>query len=178
MFLAWAGSPANKDGSCDPPIIDSLYMNGTIRMVGGDVTHDELEDELDRLESLRGEDYADFVETEGFTPNIDLSNKERMEAIKGMSDDEKEEAYRSYRDGFNNWFTTVSKQNMFDTLVSKTGADPVYWGNNGFLEVLARLTFFSLFFAWYGIIGAIAAIRSISITFGGDMEIAGLTRLI
>ena len=174
----WDAHPANKAHSCDPPVINSLYANGTIRMVGGDVTYDELQDELDRIERMDDEEYADFVQSEGFTPGIDLTNKEAMDEIEGLTEEEKQERYDTYADGFNSWFTTVSKQNMFDKLVGAIGADPVYWGNNGFLEILARLTFFSLFFALFGVIGTIAAIRSISVTFGGDMEIAGLTRLI
>jgi len=35
-----------------------------------------------------------------------------------------------------------------------------------------------MFFALFSIIATIASIRSLSTTFGGDIEIAGLTRLI
>jgi hypothetical protein len=55
---------------------------------------------------------------------------------------------------------------------------PTSWHPGGEIEVAARLTFFATFFALFGIIGTIAATRSLSATFGGDIELAGLTRLI
>ncbi len=70
------------------------------------------------------------------------------------------------------WFGRVSR-------LSKT--DPwMYWSwsPNGPLDILSRLTFWSMFFSLLSIISTIAAMRSLSITFGGDIEIAGLTRLI
>lgn len=48
----------------------------------------------------------------------------------------------------------------------------------GWIDVTARLLFFSLFFAFMGIMATIAGIKSLSATFGGDQEIAGLSRLI
>ena len=48
----------------------------------------------------------------------------------------------------------------------------------GMIDILSRLTFFSVFFSLFSILGTIAAIRSLSMTFCVDIEIAGLTRLI
>ncbi len=171
---AWAASPANVGGTHDPPIIDTLYATGDIKMIGGDISHEEMQDELQRYETITPEEYADYVETEGFAPAIDLSSNE----FDSMSETEKQVAFDESQEGLENWFGGISKQNMMDKFITATGAEPVYWGSNGFLEVLARLAFFSMFFALFGIIGTIAAIRSLSVTFGGDMEIAGLTRLI
>jgi hypothetical protein len=70
------------------------------------------------------------------------------------------------------WFGAVSKRSMVDNFMDYA------WLPNGPLDVLSRLTFWSVFFSLFGILGTIAGIRSLSITFGGDIEIAGLTRLI
>lgn len=175
----WEANPINIHDSRDPPIVNSLYGTGEIRMIGGSTSYEELDEELERMERMTDEERAEFVETQGgYTPGVDLSNKEEMERVQGLSESEKEEEYKDYKEGMQNWFLTVSRQNMMDKLVGALNMDPVYWGPNGFLEIMARLTFFTLFFALFGIIGTIAAIRSLSVTFGGDMEIAGLTRLI
>lgn len=171
---AWMGSPANVDGTHDPPIINTLYATGQIEMIGGNLTHEEMQDELESFEEMNADEYARYVQDEGFTPQIDLSSN----AYDEMSETEKDSAYSSYMDGMKTWFGSVSKKRFIDSLITRSGTDPGYWNNNGFLEILSRLAFFSLFFALFGIIGTIAAIRSISTTFGGDIEIAGLTRLI
>lgn len=48
----------------------------------------------------------------------------------------------------------------------------------GYIDSVSRLTFFSLFFSFLGVMATIAAVKSLSGLFGGDLEIAGLTHLI
>jgi hypothetical protein len=48
----------------------------------------------------------------------------------------------------------------------------------GYIDMVSRLTFFSLFFSFLGVMATIAAVKSLSGLFGGDLEIAGLTHLI
>ena len=50
--------------------------------------------------------------------------------------------------------------------------------DGGLMDAIARLSFFSGFFFILAIFTTIASIRSLSITLGGDLEIAGLTHLI
>lgn len=165
---AWEVSDANKHGTNDPPIMNTIYVTGDIPMPGGTVTDAEMEAQYLYFDTMSEEEFADYVEGEGFAPDIDLG--------KQLSEAEKEEAFETSQEGFSTWFGDVSRQSMIDKVAGVLG--PSYWRSNGFLDVLARLVFFSLFFSLFGIIGTIAAIRSLAMTFGGDIEIAGLTRLI
>jgi hypothetical protein len=78
---------------------------------------------------------------------------------------------RAYQE-VNSWYGSISKMNMFDKFIGMA------WMPNGPLDSLSRITFWSVFFSLFSVIGTIAATRSLSNTFGGDIEIAGLTRLI
>lgn len=51
-------------------------------------------------------------------------------------------------------------------------------GDNGLVNGMARMIFFSLFFSFLSIMSTIAAIKTISPMLGGDTEIAGLTHLV
>ncbi|MEW5996195.1 MAG: hypothetical protein AB1657_01215 [Candidatus Micrarchaeota archaeon] len=51
-------------------------------------------------------------------------------------------------------------------------------GENGIVNGVARMVFFSLFFSFISIMSTVAAIKSLSPLFGGDVEIAGLTHLV
>lgn len=70
-----------------------------------------------------------------------------------------------------------------NSIYSKGGV----WGGQGTpffktiivgIDVLAKAMFFSMFFSFLSIFATIAAIKSLSPMFGGDVEIAGLTHLI
>ncbi len=65
------------------------------------------------------------------------------------------------------------------SLVNPTKANPVnLYEDYGIIDMVARGSFFSLWFGMLSIIATIAAARSIGIMLGGDVEFAGLTRLI
>ena len=76
------------------------------------------------------------------------------------------------RDETDKWFSKVEMQSKFDSGIS------VAYKEGGPVDALARIAFFSAFFSLFGILATIASIRSLSVTFGGDIEIAGLTHLI
>ncbi len=56
--------------------------------------------------------------------------------------------------------------------------DEWIFGDNGIINSMARMIFFSLFFSFLSVMATIAAIKNISPMLGGDVEIAGLTHLV
>jgi len=50
--------------------------------------------------------------------------------------------------------------------------------NHSFVEIVSRVVLSTVFITVFALVGTIAAIKEISRFFGGDIEIAGLTRLI
>ncbi len=182
--LAWKSptnpvNPGNRDinpmkGPDDypnPNIANTMYIKkgATFAMVGGSGQFDVTEAlrKKEEYETKKTDDFLEEMENKGEgTVYFDMSNDEKP------TDEEKEAAYeKAYEDGFS-WFSLVSGQGKFDHFVGSA------WKEGGPIDILSRLTFWSVFFALFGIIGTIAGIRSLSITFGGDIEIAGLTRLI
>jgi len=71
------------------------------------------------------------------------------------------------------WYEAFTKEGIFIGTDSIIGID-----SGNYLDMIARFIFFSMFFSFFGLMATVAGIRSLSITFGGDIEIAGLTRLI
>jgi hypothetical protein len=90
-----------------------------------------------------------------------------------LNDAQKKDAMKNLWDRTYTWFKAVSSQGKLDIPFIKSA-----WAKDGPVDVAARFTFWSMFFSLFGLLATIAAIRSLSITFGGDIEIAGLTRLI
>lgn len=78
----------------------------------------------------------------------------------------------------------------FVTLLAQIGAFPIsgfmtgdkfdewIFGDNGIINSMARMIFFSLFFSFLSVMSTIAAVKNISPMLGGDVEIAGLTHLV
>lgn len=56
--------------------------------------------------------------------------------------------------------------------------DEWIFSDNGIINSMARMIFFSLFFSFLAVMSTIAAIKNISPMLGGDTEIAGLTHLV
>ncbi len=156
----------------NPPIANTMYMVGNFSMIGGNgiFSTDEARESLRNLEGITSENYYDYLERkeEGTIPGFDLSSQEHADA----SDEEAEASYFAAWQKGKEWFDAVSKENKFDQFVTFA------WEPNGPIDTMSRITFWSTFFALFSIIGTIATVRSLSITFGGDIEIAGLTRLI
>jgi|GEM_PF-578090 len=154
----------------NPPIANTMYMTGNFSMVGGSgqFSSGEALQNLHNYEGMNSEDYFEIMESRdgSGTVHFDLSDNTTY------TDQEMNDSYRRAYEAGRSWFDAVSREGKFDQFVTFA------WEPNGPVETLSRLTFWSLFFSLFSIIGTIAGIRSLSITFGGDIEIAGLTRLI
>lgn len=154
----------------DPQIANTMYMIGDFAMIGGNGTFSSGEaiQRLNYYEGATSDEYFGWMEERehNTTIHFDLTDDT------SHSDQEYNDSYQQAYNRGQEWFNNVSKQGKFDNFITFA------WEPNGPIETLSRLTFWSLFFALFSIIGTIAGIRSLSITFGGDIEIAGLTRLI
>ncbi len=159
----------------NPPISNTMYISRDVPMVGGSGTFStvEAQQNLRDLEGTNPADFHNYVELNNpsasgaqYIPDYDFSSGPRGTAAE--QDSTLARAYAVVR----NWFDALSGENKFDTFALMA------WSKNGPIEVLSRLTFWSLFFSLFSMISTIAAIRSLSMAFGGDIEIAGLTRLI
>ena len=156
----------------DPPVANSMYLRGNIPMLGGNGNYStgEARRNLTYYEGLDTETYFRLMEEaqqNNLLPAFDLTSTNTPTSAQ----DQNAALVTSRRAG-ESWFGNISKESKFDTFI------PTAWRVNGPIDTLSRITFWSLFFSLFSIIGTIAAIRSLSITFGGDIEIAGLTRLI
>ncbi|MDD5339914.1 MAG: hypothetical protein PHV13_01555 [Candidatus ainarchaeum sp.] len=165
-----ANDKANPNQLPDPPIANTMYINEKVTMIGGTFTSQEARQALAEYEGLEDDVYMEKVEqgqASGLLPPLgDLS------ATNTPTDEEAKSTLQQAYDKVSDWKDALSKEGKFDHFITNA------WKENGPLDVLARITFWSLFFGLFGIIATIGVIRSISITFGGDIEIAGLTRLI
>ncbi|MFN7991234.1 MAG: hypothetical protein U0R44_03690 [Candidatus Micrarchaeia archaeon] len=175
---AWmANHDANPNGLPDPSIAATMYLRGdtVIPMVGGNNSY-SAEDVRSNLSAFEGMDYQTYmrnfesgsVNGNRALPQFDLNSRAHANASAADINN----TLTQQRQVADSWFGNVSRMNMFDNFVSFA------WMPNGPIDGLSRLTFWSVFFSLISIIATIAAIRSLSITFGGDIEIAGLTRLI
>lgn len=177
----WLASPMNAAGTHNPPIANSLYMLGDIPMIGGEghISTAEAREQYLELRSMESEDALEAISAGrtsaggtssgllpsfDFTPDTDITPEER--ALN-------EQRLLEARTSAQSWFDTISNQNLLQRRFVTMA-----YQNGGTIDILSRLTFFSAFFSLFSILGTIAAIRSLSMTFGGDIEIAGLTRLI
>jgi hypothetical protein len=186
---AWiANTDANPQGALnrDPPIANTMYIRDVIPMPGGGIGNYTTEDVRARLRNYEGmssDEYFTLMEAgrdsatnEALTPltdpntgaMTDLSSRQHSTATEAQVN----ESLARSRQEVDTWYGSVSKESKLDKFINFA------WEPNGPLDSLARLTFWSIFFSLFSIIGTIAGIRSLSMTFGGDIETAGLTRLI
>ncbi|HSB47440.1 MAG TPA: hypothetical protein VLD37_05480 [Candidatus Bilamarchaeum sp.] len=176
---AWvSNSTINPQGAAnpDPPIANTMYIRGDMPIPGGSgvVSTEEMRDRLADYEGIPSEQYFQYMEQ-----GRDSGGNQMMQSFDLSSaahgNDSEAQRNATFANAFNSvdsWFGAISKRSVLDNFVDYA------WSPNGPLDVLARLTFWSVFFGLFSILGTIAGIRSLSITFGGDVEIAGLTRLI
>ncbi len=186
---AWiANTEANPQGALnpDPPIANTMYIRDVIPMPGGGIGNYTTEDVRARLRNYEGmgsdeyftlmEEGRDSSTNEALMPltdpnsgtMTDFTSRQHSTATEAQVND----SLARSRQEVDTWYGSVSKESKLDKFINFA------WEPNGPLDSLARLTFWSIFFSLFSIIGTIAGIRSLSITFGGDIEIAGLTRLI
>jgi hypothetical protein len=167
-------------GRPDPPIADTILLVGKVPVIGS--TTDSMDssepiNEYQRMKTLDPEDLQTARRTgvdpndpkKKYVPDFNLFNNK----MDSMNDIDKRAYMEAIKSKSESYLTKVSSRSLIDTFVF---TDAFYPG--GPLDILARLAFFSVFFAFFAVLASIAAIRSVSITLGGDIEIAGLTRLI
>jgi len=153
----------------DPPIANMMYINGstTMHIPGGSYSAGDSEVALYNLEGMDSKDYYALMEdgkNQGYMPGFDLGASQ--------TEQQTDAALTSGWNSAQTWLGSVSKESKLDNFLN------VAWKPNGPVDSMARLTFWSAFFSFISIIATIAGIRSLAVTFGGDIEIAGLTRLI
>ena len=178
LSSTWIGDTvANPQGANnpDPPIAYTMYLSDNISMPGGNgtVTAASAHANLSTYEGLPPQQYFAAMEQgsylgQNLTPRFDLTSRQYENA----SEADRNASMLNARAAGDRWFGAVSKENKIDHFLDFA------WSANGPIDTLARLTFWAMFFSLFGILATIAAIRSLSTTFGGDVEIAGLTRLI
>lgn len=137
--------------------IDKLYLEGSVPMLQGEFNMDgvaEIDDVKRKIESgeLLKDTSADF--------DLSATSQPSDEEIKKAA--EKSES----------WLGQVVTKKWYDNMIM------IGYESGGPVDSVARIAFFSIFFGITAMIGSIAAIRSLSIILGGDIEIAGLTHLI
>lgn len=146
--------------SSSVPIIHRMYLNGTVPMIGSNL---ELNPNLQQL--TPEERKAQLESGEGFTQNSVLDVD-----MGGTAPTEQDIEFGWTKVW--SWFTDLINKTLRDELmfIAYTPGGPV--------DAAARIAFFTVFISFIAIMATIAAIRSISIVLGGDVEIAGLTHLI
>jgi hypothetical protein len=175
-------SELNPNGDPNVPIANVMYINSTIHMPGGAGSYStqDARNQLRAYEGIDSRTYFEYMEaggdgTNSLTPLRDPGTGRTSDlSSRDVPADgaQRDAAIANARAAADSWFGAVSRESAFDRFIEFA------WEPNGPVDTLARLTFWSVFFSLFSVIGTIAAIRSLSITFGGDIEIAGLTRLI
>ncbi|MFH1520506.1 MAG: hypothetical protein ABID61_02580 [Candidatus Micrarchaeota archaeon] len=177
---------------CDPPLSNNMYVGGTYALPDNstfNLTQAKLD--LQQIEGLTDAELSELMEKGQLSP---LGGGPTIHAVPGfnmasssLTDADKKKAYDESQKKVEGWFGKVAMEESWDYFIanptskSRTTAyldDSPAYGTGGVIDIVARLTFYSLFFSLFGILACIAVIRSISVTLGGDIEIAGLTRLI
>lgn len=128
---------------------------------------------------MGGDTYNDFDEymekAREVNPTGDVFGKAATslynDKYKGLTD-------FSYRMGASQMYASPSSNNAFGKAADYYNPDSPQYHNYSFVEVVARVLVTVTFFSVFSIIGAISASIEISSLFGGDVEIAGLTRII
>jgi len=156
----------SKDACNDPPITNAMYVNGTIAVPGGGMNLDTYMQDYQKAEQKGVSGRMEEMNKKDSTakPGLDLG--------KNLTDAEKKENMGNAVNATDKWMEELSKKSSFDSGVF------IAYKSGGPVDALSRMAFFSVFFSLFGILATIAAIRSLSMTFGGDIEIAGLTHLI
>jgi len=167
----WVASNAyTVQSNPDPPIGNLIYTSGSIPMIGGALSAEGTKQSLAEMEGLSESQFLANMEKGGadsntpYIPSFDLNDRS-----KAPSD---QASYQQAWNMYSQWFTNASQKSRSDNFVTLAFTD------GGFIDSLGRITFWSVFFALLSLIATIAGVRSLATTFGGDIEIAGLTRLI
>ncbi len=148
----------------NPPVFNQVFLSAEYPSIAGKFDSLEARRALSDIESRADSEQKDILESGSAIPNI-------FSLRTSISESQALEENNEFYSRVYSWYETLSK------IGKKEKLDSVY-GDQGIVASAARLTFWSFFFSFVSIIATIAAARSLSMTFGGDLEIAGLTRLI
>lgn len=160
--MGCSGNVLIGKGYDDPPIAPTLYMTGKMPVIGGMMDTKEITTAYDKAKGYTKKEKSEEV------PKFNLLG----DAPKTMTEQQKQDHLKKVKKEMDGFLGRVAGTSKVDSFLF--GAFEI----GGPLDVLARLAFFSVFFSFFALLSSIAAIRSVSITLGGDIEIAGLTRLI
>ena len=175
----------------DPPIANHFYIRGEVPLLGyGPAGRDRIDLEAEERAAREAMYTADVTGQSAFCGNIRVSRTLNEGMIRSQTlaeqlrpfdiyadvdveSDEFKEQFEELQQREEAWFGEISKVAWYDRFwiggMFKAG---------GIVDTLARLAFFSVFFALLGALATIAAIKNLSIMLGGETEIAGLTHLI
>jgi hypothetical protein len=157
-----------KDACDNPPVSNTMYVKGEILMPGGSIKVSQAYEDFNELEGMSQDERAALMEKK----NSDYKPLKGTDFANTLTPEEREAGMKTARKETETWFKKVEMQSKFDSGIS------IAYKEGGPVDALSRIAFFSAFFSLFGILATIAAIRSLSVTFGGDIEIAGLTHLI
>ncbi len=150
-------------------VISTMYVNGTVPMPVGDAL------DLKTVQKPSLDIWGDIEEIK--KTKQDMEKGEILKDTAGGADlfnpkpPDDDSLFNIGEKAFS-WFYGLFKKKLSDNLLI------IVQEQGGPIDAVARVAFFSAFFGLVAIMSTIAAIRSISIVMGGDIEIAGLTHLI
>ncbi len=158
----------------DPPITNFMYVTGQIPLPGSNLSTDDAQAAYN---TLQGQTMEQRLKTDengsgGYMALNSQNGNPAADFAQIQTLANRDQAMKDASNKTNSWFNLVTSSSKLDTSIFSA------YMAGGPVDALARLAFFSTFFALFGILATIATIRSISATLGGDLEIAGLTHLI
>ncbi len=164
-----ANTDANPDGSMDPPIINTLYIKkADSNIVAGQT---KIMDDYSDVEKQMAQ-----LDWQSEYARQDREKKLREDATPGW--DMGERVPDSEKEGLLGGIANLVKEIISYLTSGNFLLNTEAWHDGGYIEITARFAYFSILFSLFAIFGTIASIRSLAMTLGGDIELAGLTRLI
>ncbi|MBS3067133.1 hypothetical protein J4450_00400 [Candidatus Micrarchaeota archaeon] len=161
----------------DPKIAHYIYASGNITILGSKLDLGKEAEEYRKLDvyikSEGGGDHKKSLEDGELLRPSGEDSAYNFNTGNRVTD--RDQALRAFKDNYDvgmKWFQNISSSKWYDPFPGSA------FDNGGIFDMLARYAFFSIFFGLLGILASIAAIRSLSMVLGGDIEIAGLTHLI
>lgn len=164
-----------------PAVANHLYVNGTVPLLTGEYDLTDAERQYRNLLSESASatrnrfsegDRSDTDTVAGSIHRLNLDIPETTAELNNRNNALDDATLEKLRETGTVFTGEIGKKQFNDNFIK------LNFENGGTLDVLARLAFFSMFFSFFGVLATIACVRSLSITLGGDVEIAGLTHLI
>ena len=174
VAISCTGGVAGCDHSASA--LKSLYvdMKG-FPTLGGPLDTDELFVK-GREAFVQDPHHKEYMNTPGAAKAFDALNQlgAKLDMCKQLTEAETDDYANQIVGNATNLVDQLKKKNFYNkALFLAETVDP-----GGYIDSVSKLTFFSLFFSFLGVMASVAAVKSLSGLFGGDLEIAGLTHLI